>query len=92
MFGITDNKGFIISFTNGYSVSVQFGSGNYCANRALPISNFGETAPDSDTAETALMTEDKGFIEYQGDMVQGYMSPKDVLILLNYAENLPSIK
>lgn len=92
MFGITDNKGFKISFTNGYSVSVQFGSGNHCANQDLLSSNFGETAPDSDTAETALITKDKRFIEYQGGMVQSHMSSKDVLILLNYAENLPSIK
>ena len=29
-------------------------------------------------------------MEYQGDDVQGHMSPKDVLELLNYAEGLPA--
>ena len=89
MFSITDNKGFQISFKNGYSVSVQFGGGNYCSNRDLPIKDWGKAVPDSDTAETALMTKD-GFVEYQGDDVQGHMSPKDVLELLNYAEGLPA--
>ena len=84
-FQISDNKGFQISFNNGYTVSVQFGSGTYCSNRDLP---YGEKVPPSVTAETALMTKD-GFVEYQGNDVQGHMFPKDVLELLNYAESLP---
>lgn len=31
-FNITDGKGFHITFSNGVTVSVQFGSGNYCEN------------------------------------------------------------
>ena len=87
MFSISDNKGFQISFNNGYTVSVQFGGGNYCSNRDLPMKDWGKSVPDSDTAETALMTKD-GFVEYQGDDVQGHMTPKCVLELLNYAEAL----
>jgi|TARA_R110002074_G_scaffold177791_1_gene341335 hypothetical protein len=89
MFSISDNKGFQISFNNGYTVSVQFGGGNYCSNRDLPMKDYGKAVPDSDTAETALMTKD-GFVEYQGDDVQGHMTPKCVLELLNYAEALPN--
>ena len=88
MFSISDNKGFQISFNNGYIVSVQFGGGNYCSNRDLPIEDYGKAVPDSDTAETALMTKD-GFVEYQGDDVQGHMTPKDVLKLMAHAESLP---
>jgi hypothetical protein len=88
MFSITDNKGFQITFENGYSVSVQFGPGNYCENKDLPY-NHGEEVPMSNTAETALISPD-GFVEYRGDDVQGHMSPKDVLELLNYAEGLPT--
>tara|TARA_B100000497_G_scaffold14651_1_gene16914 strand:- start:301 stop:675 length:375 start_codon:yes stop_codon:yes gene_type:complete len=83
-FEISDNKGFTITYQNGYTVSVQFGSGNYCTNRDLP---YGEEVPPSDTAETALMTKD-GFVEYQGDDVQGHMSPADVLKLMVFAESL----
>ena len=88
MFSISDNKGFQITFENGYSVSVQFGPGNYCENKDLPY-NHGEEVPMSNTAETALISPD-GFVEYRGDDVQGHMSPKDVLELLNYAEGLPA--
>ena len=84
-FEISDQKGFQITYQNGYTVSVQFGGGNYCTNRDLP---YGEEVPPSDTAETALMTKD-GFVEYQGDDVQGYMSPSEVLKLMVFAESLP---
>lgn len=88
MFSISENKGFQMSFNNGYIVSVQFGGGNYCSNRNLPIEDWSKIVPDSDTAETALMTKD-GFVEYQGDDVQGHMTCAEVLKLLNYAERLP---
>ena len=32
MFAATENKGFQITFGNGYTISCQFGAGNYCAN------------------------------------------------------------
>jgi hypothetical protein len=32
MFKITHKKGFHITFENDYTVSVQFGPGNYCDN------------------------------------------------------------
>jgi len=35
MFRITQGKGFFMTFENGYTLSVQFGYGNYCANRGL---------------------------------------------------------
>ena len=87
-FQISDQKGFQITYKNGYTVSVQFGGGNYCTNRDLPIEDYGKSVPPSDTAETALMTKD-GFVSYQGDDVQGYMSPSEVLKLMIHAESLP---
>ena len=87
-FQISDQKGFQITYKNGYTVSVQFGGGNYCTNRDLPIEDYGKSVPPSDTAETALMTKD-GFVSYQGDDVQGYMSPSEVLKLMVHAESLP---
>jgi hypothetical protein len=87
-FEISDNKGFHITYKNGYTVSVQFGGGNYCTNRDLPIEDYGKSVPPSDTAETALMNKD-GFVSYQGDDVQGYMSPSEVLKLMVHAESLP---
>jgi hypothetical protein len=33
MLASTENKGFQLTFKNGYTISVQFGRGNYCSNR-----------------------------------------------------------
>ena len=43
MFSISGNRGFQMTFENGYTVSVQFGPGNYCDNYSLPLSYGGET-------------------------------------------------
>jgi len=31
----TENKGFHLTFQNGYTISVQFGRGNYCMNNMM---------------------------------------------------------
>ena len=36
MFAITRGKGFHLTFANGWTVSVQWGNGNYCSNRCNP--------------------------------------------------------
>lgn len=54
-FRITDGKGFHVTFENGYTVSVQFGPGNYAGNYNAP---FRSAPPkggwESRTAETAV--------------------------------------
>lgn len=97
MFEIHDNKGFHITFDNGYTVSVQFGFGNMCSNKNLDLQEYPipNGVPESKTAETALMIRhERGttFIPYKGEDVQGYQNAKDVLELLTYAENLLSIR
>lgn len=89
MFKITDNKGFHITFENGYTVSVQFGAGNYSDNYSLGIMDYyGKPVPPSSTAETALIGPNGGFVDYNDDLVQGRQSPEDVLKLLNYASSI----
>ncbi len=97
MFEISDNKGFHITFDNGYTVSVQFGFGNMCSNKKLDLKEYPipNGVPESKTAETALMIEhryDTTFVPYKGNDVQGYQNAKDILDLLTYAESLPSIR
>jgi hypothetical protein len=88
MFRITDNKGFQIKFDNGYTVSVQFGPGNYGSNYNLSmLENMGKPMTAL-SAETALLDPDGNFVEYEGDDVQGHRTAKDVLELLNYASKL----
>jgi len=40
-FGITMAKGFHLTFPNGYTISTQFGGGNYCENRNMEIERPG---------------------------------------------------
>lgn len=88
MFRINDNKGFKITFDNGYTVSVQFGPGNYGSNYNLSmLDNIGKPMT-AGLAETALLDPDGSFVAYKDDDVQGYQTPQDVLALLNYASQL----
>ena len=95
-FTITRSSGFQIKFPNGYTVSVQFGPGNYCDNYNLMWSDDGNKKAGKDgsnTAETALLDPDGNFVKYPnedaGDDVQARMSPMDVLALMSYAAGLP---
>ena len=92
-FRITGKKGFHVTFANGWTVSVQFGPGNYCANRDMSIRNDDEAAgkKGSPTAEVAAWPPDGELIGFSdGDTVQGYQSPADVLDLLNRIAAMPT--
>ena len=88
MFRINDNKGFSITFDNGYTVSVQFGPGNYSSNYNLSmLDNMGKPMTAT-LAETALIAPNGDFVSYKDNDVQGYQSTVDVLELLQYASQL----
>ncbi|NDB83159.1 MAG: hypothetical protein EB127_10590 [Alphaproteobacteria bacterium] len=75
MFAKTEN-GFRITCENGYSISVQFGLGNYCSNRN------GDSDSSAD-AEIAVLDSNGEFIalsEY--DDVVGYQSVADFVRIL----------
>lgn len=93
MFSITQQapnaaKGFQITLANGYKVSVQWGAGNYCENYSIRFEDFTVTAPNSATAETAIIAPDGSFVRYKGDDVQGWQTPEDVIATLAYAASL----
>jgi hypothetical protein len=95
VFKITQGKGFFITFENGYSLSVQWGYGNYCANRHEYDSGgdyvdnqrvLGEEG--SNTAEIAIINPDgdmngKALGIFDGDDVEGYCTPERVLEVMN---------
>jgi len=69
-FGITDSKGFHLTFKNGWTISVQFGYGNYSDN----YNGTGDHADmrevnrvcgerGSTTAEVAVWDRDKKWVE-----------------------------
>ena len=94
MFRITGEKGFHITFENGYTVSVQFGPGNYCDNYSRDIGREEEICgkDGSPNAECAVWAQDGKLIEYpgwNGDTVSNRSTPEEVLALLNWAAAQP---
>ncbi len=94
MFSINLGKGFSITFQNNYTISVQFGLGNYCKNydnNALSIFNNIENFKKvkCNDAEIAIIDPDGNFIELDNDEnVKGYCDSQEVLKWINYASKL----
>lgn len=75
-FRITDNKGFHITFPNGYTISVAFGSDNYCDNYNQ---SHSVKACESENAETAFWGPDGAWIAEDGKcIVQPYQTIEQV--------------
>lgn len=91
MFSTSQQKGFQITFANGWIASVQFGPGNYCENNHKPRGmespeKFYGKAWESNTAEVAAFNPNTNELhQFDGwsDSVQGWQSPNDVLEFLN---------
>lgn len=87
MFDISDNKGFHITFENGWTVSVQWGAGNYSDNYDLGILSrshkYGNRVPPSPTAEIAAWSSQLEWYKFEHDEVEGYQTPAQVLEFMN---------
>jgi len=91
MFSASNNKGFQLTFTNGNTVSVQFGPGNYCD----PIHPEGRNAPfdapmkerawDANSAEVAAWNANGDWHNFGSDTVTGWQSADEVLEFLAFA-------
>jgi hypothetical protein len=97
MFRITDGKGFQITFENGWTVSVQFGPGNYISNRDLNSFSaksyseknreFGERgSPDAEIAAWDKNGEWMRFFE-NNDSVKGWVSADEVAAFIQMVAN-----
>jgi len=88
-FRITGGKGFHFTFSNGYTVSVQFGPGNYCDNYDKSIGSDAKRCGEdgSTNAECAVWGPDSQMIKYPGwnDTVSNRSTPEEVLEVLNWA-------
>ncbi len=73
-------RGYWTTFANGWTVSVQFGSGNYCENRSSDFSENADVPMRSDHAEIAAWDKDGNwhrFVEEHDD-VKGWQTPEQV--------------
>jgi len=81
-FKICDQKGFHITFENGWTVSVQFGRGNYCDN--YNHEGYDGPVPQSSDAEIAAWDSDNKWFEFEGgNTVDGNVSPAALLAFMN---------
>lgn len=84
MFKITAGRGFQMTFDNGWTVSVQFGTGNYCENRSLePAGDYLRADRDAGargckTAEIAAWNKNETWYDFGNDQVKGYCTPDEV--------------
>lgn len=86
------NKGFQMTFANGWTISVQFGVGNYCENRYGGINmtwamedelKNGSESPD---CEIAIFTPDGEFYKLSDyDSVEGWLDTDDVALVIQWA-------
>jgi len=81
-FVTTENKGFGITFQNGFGVSVQWGTMNYCEKKNLGADIDEEMKTkrwESRTAEIAVYNKDKELIDIgEHDAVIGWLTPDEV--------------
>ena len=82
-FKICDNKGFWITFENGWTVSVQFGRWNYCAGREKSYEEIKEDGAESPDCEIAAWDMNNEWYDFGDDKVKGHVTPKEVLAFLN---------
>lgn len=79
----TNNKGFSMTFQNGWTISVQFGYGNYCSNGHHPEGYFFSKEKDvveSNDAEIAIWSGNRNgeWYNFGYDTVKGYCSADEV--------------
>ncbi len=92
-FGISNNKGFHIRFENGWTVSVQFGYGNYCTNYDLPREEIEKSrGANSHTAEIAAWDINDVWHVTDGSAVSGYKTPTQVLEFINEIAAKPKVE
>ena len=88
-FKITGGKGFHITFENGWTISVQFGPGNYCDNYGMSIGGKEDIEAGkggSTTAECAIFNPDGEMIEHKGwgNIVSSRSTPAEVLKYMSW--------
>jgi len=99
MFRSTQNRGFSMTFNNGLTISVQFGTGNYCERRSFSAPYRSEMDGDnngitsSSTAEIAIWHKDSDqWFDFGRDQVKGWCDTNEVAIWIDRVSNAGSIE
>ena len=83
-FVATENKGFGITFENGFTISAQWGTMNYCEHRSLSLDSKDLDGPmkhnrwESELAEIAIFGKDGLLNIAEHDQVIGWVSADNV--------------
>lgn len=93
-FGICEKKGFHIRLENGWTVSIQFGSGNYGSNYDVPREEIeAGRGAQSHTAEIAAWDVNGTWYEFECDeytnIVAGHKTPAEVIAFINQIAAMP---
>lgn len=93
----TLNKGFSLTFENGLTISVQFGTMNYCERRKLfaPYKSEmpnGQDVIESKNAEIAIWNEANEWFDFGSDTIKGWVNANEVAQWITKVANAKSIK
>ena len=98
----TNNKGFYMEFENGFSISVQFGIGNYCSRRnmsekdSLSEMRIGNKHPTATSAEIMVGSLKTGrTIVHSGnndDAIIGWVGVDEIGKIIGMLANAKSAK
>ena len=93
MFKSCENKGFQITFDNGWTISVQWGKGNYCDRRDYSMFSMAteDGVVECKNAEVAVWDADGVWLPLQdsGDDVIGWQTPDEVAALITRVSAFP---
>lgn len=96
MLAISSHKGFHLSFENGWTVSVQFGPGNYCEHHGSIMAHGDWDKPKnvdiwkSDNAEIAAWNRNNEWFQFADNSVEGWQSANDVARFIGFISSLDS--
>jgi hypothetical protein len=77
----TNNKGFQLTFSNGITISVQWGAHNYCCRRNNSADLFAEKdtpVVESLDAEIAIWDSQEVWHDFGSDTVKGWVTTDEV--------------
>jgi hypothetical protein len=90
----TRNKGFQLTFENNLTISVQFGTENYCERKSM--SRIDSTMRSNDIveskdAEIAIWNEQGTWFDFGSDSVSGWLSANEVALWINKVSSATDI-